>query len=382
MRERRYDVDWLRVLAMVVVFYYHSARFFDDAGWHLKNVALSFPVTVFCRFADAWMMPLFLLLSGFAAWFALGFRTTGQYAVERLKRLFVPFLFGTLVIIPPQVYLERIDKSQFHGSYWQFYPRFFEGVYPDGNLSWHHLWFLIYLFVFSLLALPLLAYLRRPAGQRLVSRLASFALKPGGLFVYALPFIPIEVALRPLYPGLQTLISDWANFLSYLILFVYGYLIAADARMGQAVDRHWKGALLAGLCATGAIAFILIRYDPQRGYSLGYSLTSVLRVFNTWFWLIAILGAGRRYLTFSNGFLRYANEAVLPFYVLHQTVIIIIGFYVIRWHAGVAVKYLVITTAAFIVTLALYDVVVRRTNVTRFLFGMRPRRKVSSPAVG
>jgi len=371
MPERRYDMDWLRVLAMLVVFYYHSGRFFDEDWWHIKNDQLSFGMTVFGTFVSAWMMPLFFMVSGAGTRFSLLARTGGQYALERLKRLFIPFAFGTLVIIPPQVYLERLDRGQFHGSYWQFYPHFFEGVYPKGNLSWHHLWFLIYLFVFSLIALPLFLYLKKEAGQRFVARLASLCERPGGIFLLAIPIAIIEPALRPKFPGLQTLISDWANFLTYLTLFIYGYLIAADDRFKRAIDRHWKASLVMALCATGLLAFILIQYDPGRGYTPAFALTTVLGVFTSWFWLIVILGAGQRFLNFSNRFLQYANEAVLPFYILHQTVIIVIGYYVIHWDAGVMLKYLVISTGSFAAIMALYDLIVRRTNVTRFLFGMR-----------
>jgi len=374
MPKRCYDIDWLRVLAMLAVFYFHNAMFFNDSWWHLKNDQESFGMGVFTAFVGAWMMPLFFMISGVGARFSLLSHAAGQFALERVKRLFIPCLFGTLVIIPPQVYLERIDKGQFHGSYWQFYPHFFEGVYPEGNLSWHHLWFLVYLFVFSLIALPLFLYLKREAGQRFVARLASLCQKPGGLFLLAIPIAIIEVALRPKYPGWQTLVSDWANFLTYLTLFIYGYLIACDEGFGRAIDRHWKASLVLALCSTALTAFILIRYDPEPGYTVASALTTVLEVFVSWSWLMVFFGAGRRFLRCSNRFLRYANEAVLPFYILHQTVIIIIGFYVIQWDMGVMPKYLIISTASFVVIMALYDLIVRRTNPTRLLFGMRPRQ--------
>jgi len=372
MRARRYDVDWLRVLAMLVVFYFHSAKLFDLDWFHIKNAQLSFGLTVFTSFAWAWIMPLFFLLSGIGTRFSLDFRTGRQYVWERFKRLFVPFLFGTLVIIPPQVYLERIRNSQFHGSYLQFYPHFFSGIYPRGNFSWHHLWFLIYLFVFSVIALPLFLHLRKEPGRRFVSRFASFCRRRGRLFLLALPIAAIEVTLRPKFPGLQTLISDWANFFTYLTLFIYGYLLAADQQSWEAIAEHWKVALAAAFCATGVVAFILIRYDPQPGYSAAYALTTVLRALTSWFWLIAFLGAAQRYLNFTNSVLRYASQAVLPFYVLHQTVIIMIGFYVVMWPLGIMPKYLIISSAAFAATVLAYDLLVRRTNPTRILFGMRP----------
>jgi surface polysaccharide O-acyltransferase-like enzyme len=372
MAERRYDMDWLRALAMLVVFFFHSGRFFDEGWWHIKNDELSLGMSIFAGIVGQWMMPLFFMISGAASWFSLSSRAGGRYALERLKRLFIPCLFGMLVIVPPQIYLERVQNSQFHGSYLQFYPRSFDGPYPDGNCSWHHLWFLMYLFVFSLIALPLFLRLRRAAGRGFVSRLAVFCQKPGRIFLLALPIVIIEIALRPKFPGFQNLVADWANFLTYLTLFIYGYIFLADARLAQAVRRHGPVALALGIATLLLVAALALSgREPAGGYTLGFALWEILDEFNTWFFLIAILWLAQRFLSFSSGSLQYANEAVLPFYVLHQTVIIIIGFHVIKWPLGVMPKYLIISTLSFLATVALYEFAVRRTNPTRFLFGMR-----------
>ena len=115
--------------------------------------------------------------------------------------------------------------------------------------------------------------------------------------------------------------------------------------------------------------------DLNYGYSVTPVLWRVLKGFNAWVWIVAILSFGKKYLSFSNNVLQYAKEAVLPFYILHQTVILLVGFHVVRWNAGVAAKYLVISAASFVVIVGLYDLLVRRTNVTRFLFGMRSKRR-------
>jgi peptidoglycan/LPS O-acetylase OafA/YrhL len=376
--ERRYDMDWLRVLAMLVVFVYHSGRFFDQGWWHIKNDELSLTMTVFARFVGQWMMPLFFMISGAASWFSLSSRGGGQYAFERLKRLFIPCLFGMLVIVPPQIYLERVQQAQFHGSYLQFYVRSFDGPYPEGNSGWHHLWFLIYLFVFSLIALPLFLRLRSAAGRGLVFRLAALCQRPGGIFLLAVPIAIIEIALRPKYPGFPNLVSDWANFFTYLTLFIYGYIFVSDDGFAQAVRRHGPVALALAVATflLGA-ALALTIGEPARGHTPGFALWETLDEFNTWFFLIAILWLGQRFLNFGSGFLRYANEAVLPFYVLHQTVIIIIGFQVIQWPLGVLPKYLIITTLSFLAIMALYELVVKRTAPTRLLFGMRLRKRTT-----
>jgi glucan biosynthesis protein C len=380
MPERRYDIDWLRVFATLVVFSFHSARFFDFVGWHVKNDQLSTGMTVFVGFLSLqWMMPLFFVLAGAGTRFALDLRPAGRYVQERVKRLLVPFIFGLIVLIPPQDYFEQVTQAGYRGGYFEFYPRFFEDIDVGFDVGWfghgHHLWFLGSLFTFSLISLPLFLYLRNEKGQRIVSRLGAFCERRGALFLLAIPVAAIEAGFQSYGDG------GWNRY-TYLIFFVCGYLVFADPRFERAVARQGKLALAVGIPSMLMSLGVCAHYYLNEGIDLnyGYSATAVLwrilKGFNAWVWLVAILSFGKRYLTFNNKLLRYAADAVLPFYVLHQTVIVVIGFYVVRWHMGVMAKYLVISTASFITIMALYDLVVRRTNVTRFLFGMRlkPRR--------
>jgi fucose 4-O-acetylase-like acetyltransferase len=136
---RRHDLDWLRVFAVFILLFFHSARPFDEWGWHIKNETVSGFITNILQFINIWHMPLFFLLSGSAAWFALSLRPERSFAKERVKRLFIPLIFGMAVIVPPQVYIERLFRGQFDGSYFSFYLEAFNGSYPEGNLSWHHL---------------------------------------------------------------------------------------------------------------------------------------------------------------------------------------------------------------------------------------------------
>ena len=374
-RQRRYDIDWLRILATLVVFYFHNARFFDYADWHVKNDHLSVAMTVFVGFLSLqWMMPLFFVLAGASTRFALGFRTTGQYVKERFKRLLIPFIFGLIVLIPPQDYFEHVSQAGYRGTYLQFYPRFFQNIRFGFDISWfghgHHLWFLGSLFCFSMVSLPFFLYLRNERGRRLLTRLAAFCERPGALFLLAVPIAGIEAGLQSFGDG------GWNRY-SYLAFFVCGYLAFSDPRFERAVARQGKMALAIGvpsmLVALAVCAHFYFNTDIDLNY--GYSATAILwrilKGFNAWVWLVAILSFGRKYLSFSNKLLQYASLAVLPFYIFHQTVIVVIGFYVVQWHMGVMAKYLVISTASFVTTTALYDLLVKRTNVTRFLFGMR-----------
>lgn len=373
---RRHYLDWLRVLAVLLLIYFHAAAIFYTGSlgeFYIRNNLSSPEMIALISFVHQWHMPLFFLLSGAATWFALQTRTVSQYAVERFKRLFIPFLFGTLVLVPPQVYYRLLSNPNYHDSYFQFYPQFFNGVRPQGNFEWAHLWFLVYLFTFSMLALPLFLYLKA-AGQGWLAKLAALVERPGAVFLLALPLAVVEGVLRPRWPGFQNLYDDWANFFLYLLYFIYGYMICSDPRFEQAIDRHLKPALGIAI-ASMSILFGLGEADIlPRGYSLGSILYQMFRGLNSWFWVIAFLGLGRRYLNFSSRVLQYLNEAAYPIYLLHQSILVAIGFYVVQWHTGVIEKFLSIGTISLVATIALYDLLVKRNFVLRFLFGLKPEK--------
>jgi surface polysaccharide O-acyltransferase-like enzyme len=160
----------------------------------------------------------------------------------------------------------------------------------------------------------------------------------------------------------QNLYDDWANFCLYLLYFIYGYLLSSEPTIGQAIDRHKGIALvLAVTCMLALFSLWETGSLPERGYSLEYILYQFLRGVDSWFWVIALMGLGRSYLNFNSKLLQYASAASYPFYLLHQTILVIIGFYVVRWNVGVIEKFFVISTTTLIMTIALYELLIRRT---------------------
>jgi glucan biosynthesis protein C len=363
---RRWDIDWLRLLATLLLFYIHPARiFYLWDPFYVKNDQLSALASWLSLFIDHWHMPLFFVLAGAASWFALRRRTGGQYALERLKRLLVPFIFGFLVIVPPQLYFAvRHQRPEYAESYLQFYPRFFDPGFT-GGIDMGHLWYILYLFLFSLIALPLFLYLQRDSGQRVLGKVTGFLARPGMIFVpVILPMLAIA-ALPHFYP----------NPVYYIAYFILGYLLIADERFGKAIDRHKLIALVLGV-----VLFVAWMALVTSGVIHPDWLKPVRTGLIAWCCLIALLGYGRQFLNFANRFLAYFGEAGYPLYIIHQTVIVILGFYVVQWQVGVLVKLLTIMVGSFVLTIALYDLAVKRTNVTRFLFGMRPIQKKTPEA--
>ncbi len=374
--ERRYELDWLRVLAVLLLLYFHTAAIFyrgDLEIFYVTNAVTSPAIGIFILGVHQWHMPLFFFLSGAATWFSLEARTANQYMKERSQRLLIPFLFGVLVLVPPQVYYHLLLTSNYKKSYFQFYPQFFNGIRPTGNFEWAHLWFIVYLFVFSLVALPVFIYLRQISRQPWYDWLAT-TLDQAGLLIYpALLLAAIEGLFRPKWIGFQNLYDDWANVLLYLSYFIYGYIFCSDRKFRQILDRQrvWMtGLAIAGMSIL--VGLWVTNTVPNRGYSFDYVMYQAFRGFNSWWWVMAILSLARSHLNFNNHFLKYANEASYPFYILHQTVVVTIGFYVIQWNVGVLEKFIVISTGSLIGTIGLYDLLIRRSNIIRVCFGLKP----------
>jgi surface polysaccharide O-acyltransferase-like enzyme len=403
--ERRREVDLMRSVMVFGLILFHTARIFDLLPFNVKNDELSLAFTVLVGFVSQWGMPLFFLIAGIAARHALLSRSALRYVKDKFKRLVVPFIFGMLVIVPPLHYYTWRTNADYRDSYWHFYAKFFDPLVRF-DFAWivresAHLWFLYYLFVFSMLLLPLFVYLKGEAGRRLSARLASFFQRPGAIFLLALPIIGIETFMVNEGSG------GWNRY-AYIPFLAYGYLIAADAGFEKAMYRHRKIALAAGiLCMTAFFGVSVLSWQAGTDPSGEFSLIGILwRLFKSccsWFWVVAILGWTHSYtqqlaqrqvkgsLTSGGAILdsqyqlegphhrgstkgekirAYVTEAVLPFYIIHQTVIVVVGFYVVEWQAGVLAKYLIVVLATSAITLALFEIV-RRTNITRFLFGLK-----------
>lgn len=365
---RRYDIDWLRIIAVFLLIPFHTARIFDVwEAFYAKNVETSDVLTFgVIAFLNQWHMPLLFLLAGASTWFALGFRNSGQYAKERFSRLLVPFLFGIFVVVPPQGYYALLTQGMPPASFAEFLAHYFKLDFSDmsgyfGIFTPGHLWFILFLFVFSLVGVPLFRWVKTDSGGHWIARLAESAERPGMIFLFAIP-----LALAEILPNIGGKNPFW-----YFAIFMLGFILVADDRFQESINRQRAAALALALLS------MLIRFAPPmlgihiEQFTPADVVLHFVRHFNTWFWLVALLGYGHRWLNFSNGLLRYAGEASYPFYILHQTVIIVVGYYIVQWDLNIAAKFSVICIASFIGSVAGYEIV-KRFNTTRWLFGMKP----------
>jgi fucose 4-O-acetylase-like acetyltransferase len=374
-------------LAVLLLIPFHTSMIYNQWSWHIKYHTVSMGLTIFNGFLGIWHMPLFFIISGAATGIALTYKGSGGYLTERMKRLLIPLIFGMLVIVPPQIYCERLFRGQFIGSYLQFYPSVFTtGSYPDCNLSWHHIWFLAYLFTFSLLLLPLFNWLRRPDTKALLEKFNAFVGRPYRIFWLAVPLFIINLLLRVAYPGEQNLINDWANFLFYITVFGYGYLLTAGEGMRRAmVQTRWQALAIGGCISLAVLILEQTGNFPPWSYNAPQMLILGFRGLETWCYLIAILGFGSLYLNKGHRLLPYAARAAFPFYIIHQTVIVILGYYAIQTDWPIAIQFSLICITSLTATLLLYDLVVKRIPPIGFLFGLKPepyRRREGTTTAG
>jgi hypothetical protein len=329
-----------------------------------------------------WIMPLFMLLAGVSAWYSLIGRTNARYLRERTTRLFIPLVVGTLLLVPPQVYLERRLKGEFTGSLWSFYPHFFDGIYPRGNLSWHHLWFLAHLFGYSLIALPLFRYWQTDRGSVQLRWLARRCRGHTGLLVLALPLVLERQLLWWVFRERHMLTSDWSNHAILFVAYVYGFALAGEPALGAAIDKHWRGALATALATTALLVIstwrgIIPAHLPEP-YEPGYLAFWALYAVGAWASMAAVLAAGRRWLNHESAALEYGRRAAYAWYLVHQPVIVAIAFVLVGWHLGVPVKLLLLASASLLGTLIGAELLAR-IEVTRRVFGLS---RASGRAIG
>lgn len=370
-------MEWLKVAAALLVFAIHVAEPFNPWDtWHIVAPERSRWAGEVVLLLAPWIMPLFMMLAGEGAWYALGRRSARAYVRDRLVRLALPLAAGLLVLVPPQVYLERRLRGQFHGSFLEFYPHFFDGLYPRGNFGWHHLWFLLFLLAFALLTLPLFRWLRTPVGRRGMARLAAPCAGPGGLVWLVLPYVSIRIAIEVLFAGTPPLAEDWSDRGLLLPAYVFGFMLAAEEGFGRAVDRCWRAALALALVTSAALAlwawpgYLLDRLPPPR--SPAGALLWGAYAFGAACWLLALIGGARRHLDRGGAVARHAGELVLPFYVLHQPVVVAFAFVAVRAGMGLRSALALVAIASLLTTLALCALVAS-SRLLRPAFGLRPR---------
>lgn len=375
---RQFFLDWLRIIAFGLLVLYHVGMYYVSWGWHIKSQHVLVALEPWMRLLSPWRMDLLFLVSGAAtAWMLRRRGAAGALLRERAARLLVPLAFGMLVIVPPQSYLEVVQHHGYAGGPLEFMRLYLSGYggfcRPGGAClmlpTWNHLWYLPYLFVYTLV---LWALLRRwpelPArlAATLVPRLGRLAL----IGVPVLVLAATHIALRGRFPATHALVDDWFMHSQYLAMFAFGALLVhAGALYARFEALRWP-ALFAALAAW-ALLVTLPREAWPAGLASAIGRPLVFSV-QQWCAVVAALGFAHRHLDVDNRARRYLTDAVFPVYILHQTLTILLATALRPWALPPGVEAPLLALLTFALALFGYESV-RRVGVLRPLFGLRLR---------
>lgn len=367
--ERKYFIDWLRIGLIVSVFFFHVGMIFRPEQWHV-NSAESFPfLDPIMWWLHLWRMPLLFLVSGVGTYYAIGKRSSWQYLKERFTRLYIPFTFGFFTLVPLMVYVERIDN---YGSFWDFVPHMFDGgPYSVGNISWHHLWFILYLFIISLLITPFLNYTKSGHYNMVRGKLIAISTKRLGLNWLLPVIIASQVILRQYFPNsTHALYNDWAYFTYYLLFFISGFILFTSDKVINALssDRRLY------LCQTGIFTVVLFSIPiifGQPSLVQDYSRGITEMVISLSCGLTAI-GYAKAYFNKDHKYRKTLNQAIYPFYLLHQPALIFIGYAILKLEISYLSQAILITIFSLVFIIVSYFIILR-FNFLRVVFGMKKK---------
>lgn len=382
---RRYDLDWLRVIAFGLLIFYHVGMFYVTWGWHVKSVYAGPIAEPLMLTVNPWRLALLFFISGVAIRFATDkMKSRGGFALSRLYRLGLPIVAGMIVIVAPQSYFELRQAGAIEAGYLGFWGNYLklDQIYSMITPTWNHLWYVVYLLVYILLLAPFLPAMRRVAegaGGKLIATLFGGPFRL--LFVAIMPFLVYEFFLTPHFPTTHDLVNDWANHAHRFTIFLLGYFAAKNRIFWQTIDKSWRPAL--ALVVLINLFRLYMRAYHWDFYVMLHDDTPVMPVvivLYAWSFIVFLLGFAQRYLNAPSKALTYLTGAVFCYYILHQTIIVAAGYFLTSLELGAMTEFLLVTIATILGCGAGYEIS-RRVSYLRPWMGVKtPTRAVTSVA--
>lgn len=368
-------MDWLRIGAFALLIFYHIGMVFVPWGYHVKTAEPIAWATIPMFVTNAWRLALLFVVSGYAsrALFAKAPRPA-VFASNRSKRLLVPLLFGIAVIVPPQSWVELVTQHGYPHGFWHFWTR---DYFRFGTLAgvalpgWNHLWFVAYLWAYTL-ALALILSLRR--GGATLQR--GFEAAFGGWRLLVVPigwFILVRVLLFPGIPETQNFYFDPVGHLMYLPCFLFGFLLAGSPGLVRRAGALWKPAAVLAVLGYAAVAGVELAWlGPPEPPAWAYALFRTGRSIECWAAIVALIGIADRFWNHDHPARPMLTEAVFPFYIIHQTIIVVAGWWLLRFALPPLPEFAILA-AVTVAGCWLFYLIGRRIEPLRPLIGLRRR---------
>lgn len=362
---RRKEIDWIRNICILMLFIYHTSAIFTDFGdFYIKTEKSNIFSNIFILLTFSWYMPLLFFLAGASTYFALKRRSEFEYIKERTKKLLLPFIFGIIVIVPPQTYLARLWRGESNINYFSHMKMFFTNVSDfmgfDGGFTPAHLWFILFLFVISLIGVSIIKCFKLIGGKKVMNKIKNVILSKYGLFiVIALTFIAEMV------PGV-----GGKGLILNLLMFLFGYITYSDIDYINAIFKYRRTfAISNGIIIILGLGYFLslrnmeigiLKNIAENGIKFSMIITAI----------ITIVGYGIKYMNKENKLLRYLNKASFPVYIMHQTILLTLAFFILPLMFPQWFSIIIINLLSVLITFGLYEII-KRTRYIGILLGMK-----------
>ena len=379
---RRYDLDWLRVLAFGLLIGYHVGMLYVPWAFHVKSEYRGGPgLVALMLVSNPWRLSLLFVISGAATAFMAQGLGRGALAWQRVKRLLIPLVFGMAVVVVPQVYFEVTEAGRYSGDFMAFWGRY---LHRDQSFrtpipTWNHLWFVAYLLVYTLIVVAMAPKARAideaPAEP---ARAAVVALLLGPWFVLWV----LRMTLYPLFGSNHAMVRDWYDHTLYFGMFLFGFTLVRQPVLWLAIDRlRWPALVLAVLGALVYIGLALGWGEAVASVEWQRAVGRAGREAQAWGAVLAALGFGQRHLNHDHRWRAYLVDVIFAYYIVHQTALIAIAVWLKPLHLGGALEGALVVGGTAIACVVIAEVA-RRIAWLRPLFGFRPepRAAVSRPS--
>ena len=382
-QQRLVELDWLRVLVFGLLILYHTGMLYAEGwDWHYKSTYSSELLTNFMLWSNQWRMSLLFLISGAAVSFLLARQPCGQFIRRRIPLLLLPLVFGMLVIVVPQVYVEAHSKGLINSpNYWHFWYIYLDQTSAEFaphktlgkmHLTWNHLWFLPYILAYTIILWAAYPLINSPTWAPVWRWLSNLISIRTVILVPIVLLYGIGWWLYDEHPTTHNFVQDWYNHSRSFLCFVLGFaLVRMPQVWNQFASLRWY--LLPAALITYAYALFAFNGGSFGDGIIAQEVNGLIWSANGWLWILAIIAWAQYGFRFSNSILKYLNSGVYCFYILHQTLIITIAYFVVPQKLGAIVEPLIIISAVAISCVVLFEII-KRLPVVPILFGIQTRR--------
>lgn len=371
---RQHFLDWLRVLAFAYLVFYHTGMMFVEWSFHIESGHDSKFLRSIMLLTATWRLDLLFLVSGVAVSAMMTKMSLGKFCWQRVVKLFIPLLFAIIFIIAPQPYFEALQKGLIEPGFWQFWTeQYFEFTWLKGMITpwptYTHMWYVLYLFCFTIILIPLFYFINSEKGIKVLQNFEEWLIKD--LRLLWTPYI-IYLSVF-LYFGhndvSHNIFDDWYALCIFAYILVMGVIFVRMPKVWSRFEsiRYWSLSI-----ALFSYIIVLIKYHFDT--PLNIVNWDLMEVFLKWAWIATIIGFAKRYLNFTNSTLRYFGSLVYPLYILHQTVTIVIGYYIIDWGFNALMEFLIISLGTFAICLLLIEGIIKKSNLLRLFFGLKSKK--------